>query len=129
MKFKAWTSSTLDDAVLKEDYDAARGIGSVSIGRKALFFRKRLNLFYVPYDAVECCFRRVNEVPAQMGCCMGSYDRESLVIHTAEKEPMEVSLPDTRSARAAIQELGKYLPDSKLGCRCTQSAVSEPQTV
>lgn len=116
MKFKAWTDAVLDEETLKKDFDRARGIGAVSIGEKALYFRKLTNRWYVPYEAVERCFRRVNEVSAKMGCCMGSYDRESLIVNAAGREPVDISLPDTRAARAVMTELGKYLPDSKLGC-------------
>ena len=115
MKFNAWTS-TLDEDTLAADYKQARGIGAVSVGSQVLFFRKRLALYYIPYGDIERCYRRVNEVPAQMGCCMGSYDRESLIVDTKDREQAVISLPDTRSARAVIDELRKYLPESKIGC-------------
>ena len=44
---------------LTEDYAVARQIGTVRVGRSVLFFRAGLKTYYIPYEAVRSCFRRV----------------------------------------------------------------------
>ena len=57
MKFQALTSVTVDKNLLVTEYKSGREIGIVKLGETCLFFRKKLKIYYIPYTAINRCFR------------------------------------------------------------------------
>lgn len=90
---------------LTEEYKTARAIGSLRIGDKNLFCRLRLKVYYVPYELIRRCYRRVLLVPATVCCGKGELHVENLVICTQEGEIAQVPLPGTREAKEVMREL------------------------
>ena len=93
MKFHPVSQEIAESDVLAEEYAVARQIGTVRVGRSVLFFRAGLKTYYIPYDAVHRCFRRVYQVPIKMCCGRGEVDYEHLIISDGEKEVADIPLP------------------------------------
>lgn len=90
---------------LTEEYKGARAIGSLRIGEKNLFCRLRLKVYYIPYELICRCYRRVLLVPATVCCGKGELQVENLVICTREGEIAQLPLPGTREAKEVMREL------------------------
>ena len=103
------------------EYRAGRRIGALSLGTDALFFRKALTVYVVPYAQIRRYFRRVLAIPARIGCCAGGELRvENLVVCVsdasgAEREAAQIQLPGERAAKIVMEELRRLAPDAASG--------------
>jgi len=112
MKFHPAGASVEDGALIKREYETARQIGTVRVAETLLFFRAGLKTYYIPYDAVRQCFRRVYQVPVKMCCGRGEIGYEHLVISDGEKEIADVQLPGTKAAQELIRLLKEKMPEA-----------------
>lgn len=112
MKFHPVSQGIADSEVLAEEYAASRQIGTVRIGRSVLFFRAGLKTYYIPYEEVRSCFRRVYQVPVKMCCGRGEIDYEHLIIRNEEKEVADIPLPGTKAAQELIRLLKEKMPEA-----------------
>ena len=110
MKFHPASTTIADHAMLQNEYSASRQIGAVRIARTVLFFRAGLKTYYVPYEMVRQCFRRVYQVPVKMCCGRGEIEYEHLVISNGEKEIADIPLPGTKAAQELILLLKEKMP-------------------
>ncbi len=110
MKFYHVSGTELSAEALNADYEGAREIGRVHVGDSALFFRKLRKTYYIAHADITRCFRRVLKVEMKMCCGGGEMAVERLIVCNAQGELAEVPLPDTRSARAVMEELAKRAP-------------------
>ena len=101
----------VDTSDLTEEYKAARTIGSIRIGENNLFFKLRLKVYFVPYDLIRRCYRRVLLVPATVCCGKGELHVENLVLCTQEGEIAQIPLPGTREAKEVMRELQMRIHD------------------
>ena len=114
MKFVALAEA--DRGNLTAEFRSGRRLGALSLGRRHLFFRKLFTVYYLPYGAIERYFRRVEAIPARIGCCCGGeLQMESLVLWSGGKELAQISLPGERAAVAALDELSRRAPDAAVG--------------
>ena len=105
---------------LSRERRAGRKIGVISLGAEHLFFRKGLTAYVLPYADISRYFRRVQAIPARIGCCAGELRIENLVLcvadaQGAETELAQIQLPGERAAKAVMQELGRLAPHAVAG--------------
>lgn len=116
MRFAPLTSPAADSGGLADEYRAAREIGPVRLGDRRLYFRKGLHTYYIPYEDVGRLFRRVVSVQARLCCGRGELALEHLVIcGKDERELAQVQLPDTRAAKALMEQLRTVAPHAAFG--------------
>ena len=127
MKFHALTSVTVDKNLLASEYKSGREIGIVKLGETCLFFRKRLKIYYIPYIAINRCFRRVMTVPATLCCGKGNFEIEHLVIHSGDKEVAQIQLPGTKAARILMDELKIRVPNGSFTSPGKQTETAEEE--
>ena len=99
---------------------AGRKIGVISLGAEHLFFRQGLTAYVLPYADISRYFRRVQAIPARIGCCAGELRIENLVLCVAdaqgsETELAQIQLPGERAAKALMNELGRLAPHAVPG--------------
>ena len=136
MKFHPAGAPLEDSALIKREYETARQIGTVRTGETLLFFRAGLKTYYIPYDAVRQCFRRVYQVPVKMCCGRGEIEYEHLVLcaaPTGEDSPevpveiADIPLPGTKAAQELIRLLKERMPEADFRSpreRCEETAGS-----
>lgn len=112
MKFYKVTNEDASNSELEVEYKASREIGSIRIGETHLFFKRRLKVYYIPYQDIKRCYRRVLMVPAQVCCGKGEIAIENLVICDDNQELCELQLPGTKAAKILVEELKKLMPDT-----------------
>ncbi len=120
MKFYHVTDAEISADALQTDYDSAREIGSLHVGDSALFFRRMRKTYYIPYAKMSRCFRRVMKVNMKFCCGGGDMAVENLIVCTPQGELAQIPLPDTRSARAVMEELAKRAPFVAQGVNAEQ---------
>ena len=95
---------------LQTEYKNAHVIGVMRIGTEDLFFKAGLRNYFIPFNAVKRCFRRIMSVPAKMCCGTGNFSVDSIVIGDADHELAEIQMPGTKAAKLAMEELKNVLP-------------------
>lgn len=115
MKFHPLTTVVNDTASLESEYKAAREIGAIRLGELRLYFRNKRKIYYIPYEDVRRCFRRVLLIPARMCCGKGDFELENLVICGEEGELAQIQLPGSRAAVALMEELERLIPEAEFG--------------
>ncbi len=116
MRFYPLTASEQPNDILESEYRLAREIGVVRLGEKTFFFRSQRKIYYVPYENIRRCFRRVQLVPARLCCGQGDLPVENFVICSAEGELAQIQLPGERAGKALLEEMKSRVPDAEFGC-------------
>lgn len=84
MKFKAESSAVLSPAALEQDFQTARDIGKVRLGRQHLYFVKFSGTGYLPYTAAARAWLRQEEVNAGMCCGRINLDQFFLMVQDTD---------------------------------------------
>ena len=108
-------ASELAPEVAAAGYKEGREIGKIRLGAKALYFRDKLKVYYVPYEDMTRVFRRVLMIPATMCCGKGDFEVENIVICTEKGEVAQIQLPGERAGKILLEELGKRAPHAEVG--------------
>ena len=114
MKFHA-VATELSPEVLAAGYKEGREIGKARLGAKALYFREKLTVYYIPYEDMTRVFRRVLLIPAKMCCGRGDFEVENIVICTEKGEVAQIQLPGERAGKIMLEELAKRAPQAQVG--------------
>lgn len=111
MKFYSLNQNVADDAILEKEYRNARQIGAIRLGDTFFMFKSRMKNYYIPYNDIKKCFRRVMGVNLKMCCGNGEMQVENLVIGDDERELAIIQLPGTRAAQELMKEMKERVPD------------------
>ena len=107
-------STTMPDMdILQAEYKTARQIGVLRLGEKCLYVKKWFRAYYIPYQDIKRCFRRVLLVPAKLCCGKGDLPVENLVICTDAGEIAQIQLPGTKAAKVLIEALKEKIPEAE----------------
>ena len=71
MKFYPLTETVIENSRLEQEYKSARQIGGIRLGDTCLLFKSKLKNYYIPYNEVKSCFRRIVGVNIKMCCGKG----------------------------------------------------------
>ena len=103
MMFYPLKSAISERKNLRAEYKAAKVIGVVRLGQSVFFFRQGLKVYYIAYEEVVKCFRRVMVISA--GAENGNMKLETLVIADEERELAQIQLPGADAAKVLLEEL------------------------
>ncbi len=112
MKLIPVTNIASDEKALEAEFKKARQVGVVRLGDKHFFFKSKLKQYYIPYEDIKRCYRRVLGVPTKMCCGKGEVLVENLVIGEGDKEYAVIQLPGTRAAKVLFEDLKGILPNA-----------------
>lgn len=85
-------------------------------GVQHFFFKNRSKVYYIPYDKITRCFRRVEIMDTRMGCCMTALDMENIVLCGAEeKEIAQIRLSGERVGKVVLEALQEACPNAEIG--------------
>lgn len=105
---------------LREDLRTGRRIGPAAVGDRCLFVRRAFTVWWIPWGSVSRCFRRVEQIPVRLGCCMGQVDVEDVVVCSADagadRERIQIRMPGRRAALALLDEIARHAPCAAVGC-------------
>lgn len=108
--------AAVDAAVLEPEYTAGEDFTPAKLGAAHFFFKSGRKVYYMPYDAVTRCFRRVELVNARMGCCNQGIPMESVVICGAEeRELAQIRVGSERMSKALLEALSQRCPNAQIG--------------
>ena len=93
---------------LRAEYKDAKTVGVIRLGETTFFFRRGIKIFYVAYEDIAKCFRRVMLITASSD--KGNMKLETLVIADDEKELAQIQVPGTDAAKQLIEEMRVKMP-------------------
>ena len=117
-----------DIKILKSDLRDGRSIGAAVLGERYFFVRKFRKAYYIPYDLIARCFRRVVDIPVKLGCCAGDMRMQYIIISGtnpdgAERELARIETPGEKAARILLQELKTRCPNAAFGVAKQEAVV------
>ena len=105
-----------DAAALEQEYASAEDYTPAKLGPAHLFFKSGRKVYYIPYDAVTRCFRRVELVNTRVGCCSQGIPMESVVIcGPGEQELAQIRVATERLSKALLEALGARCENAQIG--------------
>lgn len=113
MKYVPLKTEAPDLKSLAGEYRESREIGVVRLGGGHLFFRRFRKVYYIAYDEIARCFRRVVAVTTKLCCGKGELQIEYLVICDEQRELAVVQLPGTRAAETLMEEMISRTPNAQ----------------
>lgn len=110
------TDENLEKSVLENEYSAGREITPVRFGAQHFFFKSGRKVYYISYEKITRCFRRVEIMDTRMGCCMTALDMENIVLCGAEeKEIAQIRLSGERVGKVVLEALQEACPNAEIG--------------
>lgn len=103
MIFHSLTESKRERSAVSAEFKAAKSIGVVRLGRECFFFRRWFKIYYVAYEEMTRCFRRVLLIPVAGG--KKNMRLETLVIADKKGELAQIQIPGADAAKTLLEEL------------------------
>ena len=114
MIFHSLTESKRERSTVSAEYKAAKSIGVVRLGSECFFFRRWFKIYYVAYEEMTRCFRRVLLIPVAGG--KKNMRLETLVIADKKGELAQIQIPGADAAKTLLEELKAKAPHIDLAC-------------
>lgn len=111
------TDEALEKETLENEYREGRELAPVRFGSQHFFFKVGRKVYYIPYEKITRCFRRVELVDARMGCCFTALDMENIVICGAEEQELaQIRLSGgERVGKVVLDTLQEKCPQAEIG--------------
>lgn len=98
---------------LEKELQRASQTGRIYLGEQHLFIRKMFAVYYISYEEIQRCFRRVMFMPSGFGKNRREVALENLVIWDREGECAQAQIPGTEAARSLIDALRRKAPHAE----------------
>lgn len=116
MKFKNGSSApTLDGEVLARDYEQARDLGQVRLGRLGLYFPRLTQTVFLPLESLSHVYLRLEDLPVGMGCRRVPVGQYFLMVVLREGGSRKAALTDRACGDWALAQLRALSPELRLG--------------
>lgn len=116
MKFKNGSSApTPDGEALARDYEQARDLGQVRLGRLGLYFPRLTQTVFLPLESLSHVYLRLEELPVGMGCRRVPVGQYFLVVVLREGGSRKAALTDRACGDWALDQLRALSPELRLG--------------
>ena len=113
-KFTA-PSGTLSDAALAADYESALRFDKVLVGVQGVYYRDGFKLKFVPYDALERAFIRIQEVNGKLCCGKATFAYYRLILVVGGKEWGDIISEDEKAMDDALAAIAARSPSTAIG--------------
>lgn len=116
MKFKNGSSApTPDGEALARDYEQARDLGQVRLGRLGLYFPRLTQTVFLPLESLSHVYLRLEDLPVGMGCRRVPVGQYFLMVVLREGESRKAALTDRACGDWALAQLRALAPELRLG--------------
>ena len=100
MIFCSLTESKRERSNVSADFKTAKSIGVVRLGSECFFFRRWFKIYYVAYEEMTRCFRRVLLIPVAGG--KKNMRLETVVIVDKKGELAQIQIPGAHAAKTLL---------------------------
>ena len=114
MIFHSLTENKRERSSISAEYKTAKSIGVVRLGSECFFFRRWFKIYYVAYEEMARCFRRVLLIPVAGG--KKNMRLETLVIADKKGELAQIQIPGADAARGLMEEIKVRAPHTDFTC-------------
>ena len=114
MIFHSLTGNKRERSAVSAEYKSAKKIGVVRLGEKCFFFSRWFKVYYVAYEEMTRCFRRVLLIPVAGG--KKNMRLETLVIADQKGELAQIQIPGADAAKTLLEELKAKAPHADFAC-------------
>lgn len=116
MKFKNGSSApTPDGEALARDYEQARDLGQVRLGRLGLYFPRLTQTVFLPLEALSHVYLRLEDLPVGMGCRRVPVGQYFLMVVLREGGSRKAALTDRTCGDWALEQLQALDPELRTG--------------
>ena len=114
MIFHSLTENKRERSAVSAEFKTAKSFGVVRLGSECFFFRRWLKIYYVAYEDMVRCFRRVLLIPVVGG--KKNMRLETLVIADKKGELAQIQIPGADAARSLLEEIKAKAPHVDFTC-------------
>ena len=114
MIFCSLSESKRERSSVRAEFKGAKPIGVVRLGSECFFFRRGFKVYYVAYEEMVRCFRRVLLIPMAGG--KKNMKLETLVIADKKGELAQIQIPGADAARNLLEEIKLKAPHADFTC-------------
>lgn len=116
MKFKNGSSApTPDGEALARDYEQARDLGQVRLGRLGLYLPRLTQTVFLPLEALSHVYLRLEDLPVGMGCRRVPVGQYFLMVVLREGGSRKAALADRACGDWALEQLQALDPELRTG--------------
>ena len=105
----------LDQEDCRRDYEGARPLGRVRLGRLGLYYPRLTWVGVLPLDRVERAYLRLEDIPVGMGCRRVPVGQYYLMARLRGGGEKKAALDDRAQGDWALEELARLAPHIKIG--------------
>lgn len=114
MIFCPLTATVFDKKELRSEYKEAKQNGVIRLGKTCFFFRRGFKIYYITYNEIVRCFRRVMLVST--GSKKRDMQLETVVICDLKGELAQIQIPGPNAAKQLMEDMKTYAPNADLTC-------------
>lgn len=116
MKFKNGASVPAPDGdTLARDYEQARDLGQVRLGRLGLYFPRLTQTVFLPLESLSHVYLRLEDLPVGMGCRRVPVGQYFLMAVLRTGGQYKAALTDRACGDWALGQLRARAPELRLG--------------
>ena len=116
MKFKDGSACPAPDVeALARDYEQARDLGEVRLGRLGLYLPRLTQTVFLPLAALAHVYLRLEDLPVGMGCRRGPVGQYFLMAVLRNGGSYKAALTDRTCGDWALEQLHTLVPELRTG--------------
>ena len=116
MKFKNGSSIPAPkDESLARDYEQARDLGQVRLGRLGLYLPRLTQTIFLPLESLSHVYLRLEDLPVGIGCRRVPVGQYFLMAVLREGGSRKAALTDRACGDWALEQLRTIMPELQIG--------------
>lgn len=116
MKFKDGSACPAPDVeALARDYEQARDLGEVRLGRLGLYLPRLTHIDFLPLESLAHVYLRLEDIPVGMGCRRVTVGQYYLMAVLRDGGKCKAALADRARGDWALEQLRTLAPELRTG--------------
>ena len=105
LSFQSLAGTTIDPALLEQDWKEAHSVDMVRLGQRCLYYPGMLKVRYIPYDRIQWAYLRAEENRMSMCCGRVFVDSWYLLLYVDGEQVAKIEFQKKETAKQVLTAL------------------------